>query len=120
MTKLIAGLGLLLVSTGVPFVLYLIWACVGGIHSSPFEWQMAAPTFIGWASSAAVFLTAFLIGIREARWYGSRLWPAAPVVVLYLYFGQFQTNAIPAMGAIVLLTAALLGRNTVRGQQRDD
>jgi ABC-type transport system involved in multi-copper enzyme maturation permease subunit len=120
MTKIIAGLGLLVFSTGVPLALYLIWAASDGLHSSPFEWQMAVPTFVGWTSSAAVFLTAFLIGLREARWYGSRLWPAAPVVVLYLYFGQFQTNAIPAGGAILLLTAALLGAIVFSANERDD
>jgi hypothetical protein len=120
LTKLIAGLGLLFVSTGVPFVLYLMWAASDGWHSSPFEWEMAAPTFAGWASSAAVFLTAFLIGIREARWYGSRLWPAAPVVVLYLYFGQFETSALSAVGAILLLTAALLAAILFAASERDD
>lgn len=120
MTKLAAGLGLLFFSTGVPFVVYLTWAASDGLHSSPFEWEMAAPTFVGWASSTAVFLTAFLIGIREARWYGSRIWPAAPVVVLYLYFGQFETSSIPAAGTILLLTIVLLGAILFAASERDD
>jgi hypothetical protein len=65
-----------------------MWAVSEGLHSSPFEWERAAPTLFGWAASTAVYLAAFLMGIREARWFGSRLWPAAPVFVLCLFFSH--------------------------------
>jgi|SRR5579863_2384523 len=120
LTKLSAGLGLLLVSTGIPFAAYLTWAASEGWHSSPFEWQMAEPTFCGWVGSTAVYLAAFLVGIREARWYGSRLWPFAPVVVLYLYFGQFGMSSYP-MGAMTMVAAvALVGSILYAASERDD
>ncbi|HEY2252560.1 MAG TPA: hypothetical protein VGH74_15915 [Planctomycetaceae bacterium] len=120
MTKLAAGLGLLLISTGLPLALYLMWAASDGLHSSPFEWEMAAPTFLGWTASTTVYLAAFLVGIREARWYGSRLWPFAPVVVLYLYFGQFETSTYAAGAVICVGLLALLGGILYSAVERDD
>ena len=137
LTKGAAGIGLLFFSTGVPLAVYLMWAASEGWHSSPFEWQMAAPTFLGWASSTAAYLAAFLVGIREARWYGSRLWPAAPVVILYLYFGQFEASSFPAgilylyfgqfeassfpAGGVILAVAmVLVGAILYAASERDD
>jgi len=118
--KVAAGLGLLLVGTGMPLALYLMWALSEGLHSSPFEWEMAAPTLFGWAASTAVYLAAFLVGIREARWYGSRLWPAAPVVVLYLFFGQFETSLYTFAAALMVVALALLGSILYAAGERDD
>ncbi len=94
--KMASGLGILFVSTGMPFAVYLTWAASEGWHASPFEWQMAAPTFFGWTGSVAVYLAAFLVGIRQARWYGSRLWPAVPVGVLFMLFDQSGSSSSPA------------------------
>jgi hypothetical protein len=55
----------------------------------------AAPAVFGWAGSTAVYLAAFLVGIREARWFGSRLWPAVPVGILYMSFDQSGSNSFP-------------------------
>jgi hypothetical protein len=120
LTKAAAGLGILFVSTGVPVALYLMWAASEGWHASPFEWQMAAPTLYGWAGSAAVYLAAFLIGIREARWYGSRLWPAAPVGVLYLFFAQFGTPSYPVGKVTLAVVLILLGAILYAASERDD
>jgi hypothetical protein len=120
LTKAAAGLGILFFSTGVPFALYVMWAASEGWHASPFEWEMAAPTFFGWAGSAAVYLAAFLIGIREARWYGSRLWPAAPVGVLYLFFGQFGTSSYPVGSVTLVVVVVLLGAILYAASERDD
>src|SRR5258707_1626741 len=59
LTKLAAGAGLLVVSTGVPLALYLMWAASEGWHGSPFEWEMVVPTLLGWGASLAVYLAAF-------------------------------------------------------------
>lgn len=118
--KLAAGLGLLLFSTGLPLALYLIWAVSDGLHSSPFEWEMAVPTFIGWTAATTVYLTAFLVGIREARWYGSRLWPVAPVVCLYLYFEQFRMSSFSGGCVICASLFATLGGILYSAGERDD
>lgn len=120
LTKLAAGLGLLLVSTGAPFAVYLTWAASEGWHSSPFEWQMAEPTLFGWTGATAVYLAAFLVGIRKARWYGSWLWPFAPAIVLYFYFGQFGTSSYP-VGTVTLVVAVVtLGAIFYAASERDD
>jgi hypothetical protein len=120
LTKVVAGLWILFFSIGVPFALYLIWATTEGWHSSPFEWQMATPTLYGWAGSAAVYLAAFLVGIREARWYGSRLWPFGPVGVLYLFFGQFGTVSYPVGSVTMIAVVVLLGAILYAASERDD
>ena len=107
LTKLATGMGLLLVSTGVPIVFYAMWAATPGTHASPFEWWMTVETWRGWFLSTAVYLAAFLCGIREARWYGSRLWPLVPVLLLALAVTEFGTLPLGTM--TVVLDAALLG-----------
>ena len=45
LTKLITGIGLLLVCTLLPILIYAIWAAMPGTHPGPFEWSMTGRRF---------------------------------------------------------------------------
>jgi hypothetical protein len=85
-TKLAAGALLFLPATGLPLVVYALWAARPGTHASPFYWSMTATCWLYWLAMTAVYAAAFLTGLREARWIGSRLFPlvsvALPLVII--------------------------------------
>lgn len=81
-TKLLVGLGLYLVFSVVPIVIYACWAATPGTHASPFKWSMTWPAWQVWLAMTMVYLAAFHVGIRPARWLGTRLLPAVAVVGL--------------------------------------
>lgn len=110
LVKMGAGLALLYASTAIPFGLYLAWAVSERMHSSPFVWRMALPTCLAWLAASAVYLASFLVGIREARWYGSRLWPLAPAFLLMLLVTeepQLYAAKLTALADGLLLAAIL-------------
>jgi len=80
--KLSAGLGLYLVTAAMPILLYAGWAATPGTHASPFEWSMTLGAWQIWLAITGFYLAAFLVGIRPARWIGSRLLPLVGVGVL--------------------------------------
>ena len=75
LTKLLTGIGLLLVCTLLPILIYATWAAMPGTHPGPFEWSMTGPAFQIWLLMPLAYLGAFASGIRPARWFGSRLLP---------------------------------------------
>lgn len=88
LTKLATGIGILLVCTVLPILIYGAWAACPGTHPGPFEWSMTGPAFQIWLLMPLAYLGAFASGIRPARWFGSRLLPlvatAVPGLFLYL------------------------------------
>jgi len=107
LSKLLTGIGLLLVCTLLPIVVYGIWAATPGTHSAPFEWSMTAPVFQIWLTMPLLYLGAFLTGIRPARWYGSRLLPliatVAPAFMLQ-YIPHWWLLGLPLL--VVMIAAA--------------
>src|SRR5262249_45620920 len=75
LTKLLTGIGLLLLCTLLPIAIYAAWAAMPGTHPGPFDWSMTGPTLRTWLILPLVYLGAFASGIRPARWIGSRLLP---------------------------------------------
>ena len=83
--KLAVGLGLHLAVTGLAILAFALWAAVPGTHASPFYWSMTSWEWMVWLSMSVLYFAAFLSGIRDARWYGTRLFPllaAVPVVMV--------------------------------------
>jgi len=80
-TKLLTGIGLLLVCTLLPILIYAVWAAIPGTHPGPYEWSMTANEFHVWLFLPLVYLGSFASGIRPGRWFGSRLLPLASVAV---------------------------------------
>jgi ABC-type transport system involved in multi-copper enzyme maturation permease subunit len=86
-TKLMTGLGELLMCTLLPILVYGTWAAMPGTHPGPFAWSMTGPAFRIWLLMPLIYLGAFASGVRPARWFGSRLLPlgsvAIPAIVSY-------------------------------------
>ena len=107
LTKLVTGIGLLLVCTLMPVLIYATWAAMPGTHPGPFEWTMTGPAFRVWVLMPLVYLGAFASGIRPARWFGSRLLllvaVALPATLAYA-FPHWWLIGFP----LLLLVAAVL------------
>ncbi len=73
--KLAVGMGLYLIVSGVPIMIFAIWAAMLGTHASPFFWWMTAGLWQWWLIMALIYLGSFLTGIRTGRWLGTRLLP---------------------------------------------
>ena len=117
--KLLVGLGVTLVSTGLPLLLYAWWALTPGTHASPFAWWMTADTWWLWLSAVPAYLTAFLCGLRETRWYATRLWPAVPLGGLYFVAIQVPGMFGPCISAGLGLTVALMASLWLTIDRRD-
>jgi hypothetical protein len=102
-TKIAVGLGLYLAFAAVPILIYAWWAATPGTHASPFFWSMTLPAWQAWISLTAVYLGAFLSGLRPARWLGSRLLPAAGVGGLVWCIQSLPCWWIVGLAAILVL-----------------
>jgi hypothetical protein len=80
--KLAVGLATYLVLSAAAILAYGVWAATPGTHASPFDWSMTAPAWTMWLAISAVYLGAFLSGIRPAAWLGTRLAPLAAAVLI--------------------------------------
>jgi hypothetical protein len=79
--KLLVGLTTCLICGLAPFLMYAFWAATPGTHASPFEWSMTKDVWVAWLWMTAIYLGAFLSGIRPAAWLGTRLAPLAAAVL---------------------------------------
>ncbi len=102
-TKMAVGGAVLLASAALPIVGYAAWAAVPGHHAGPFEWSMTESAWQAALMMPAVYLGAFLSGIRPGWWFGSRLLPLAGAASLVLL-----VNMVPVWWLVGLpLTATL-------------
>ena len=109
LTKLGTGLGIFLVCTGLPISLYAVWAAIPGTHPSPFEWSMAGRSWQAGLVVPLLYGGAFLSGLRQARWFGSRLFPLVgtlpPVIrLLTLQYPWYWGLALAALLYAALAT----------------
>lgn len=75
--KLAVGLSLLLVAVGLPIFLFGIYASDPGSFAAPFSWRLTDFSFCICLAVTSVYLGAFASAIRQARWYATRIFPAA-------------------------------------------
>ncbi|MAG92423.1 MAG: hypothetical protein CMJ48_01545 [Planctomycetaceae bacterium] len=83
--KLVAGLLLYFVTTAIPILGLACWAATPGAFAAPFEWSLTRTIWLVWLVMPILYLGAFLCGIRQARWWGTRLLPfvaAAGIAIL--------------------------------------
>lgn len=119
LTKLLFGGGLLLLSTGIPLLTYLVWAMLPGTHAQPFELWMTTETFRMWLGGTLVYLAAFLVGIRAARFYVSRLWPL--VLAVLIVFAVSEQGILPGLNSwlIVVSDVVLIAAIWFAAEDRD-
>jgi len=75
--KLLVGTIAVVVVNAFMIGIYGWWAATAGKHPSPFFWSMTLPSWSLGISLLLVYLGGFLSGVRQARWFGTRLVPAA-------------------------------------------
>jgi hypothetical protein len=118
-TKFLAGIGLLLLCTLLPILIYGLWAASPGTHPSPFEWSMTVPAFQVWLLMPIFYLGAFASGIRPARWFGSRLLPllsAGLMATLLALLAQWWLIAFPLL---LLLYGVFISDIFLEAERRD-
>lgn len=103
--KILIGLCVLLVITGIPLFSYTIWAATPGTHASPFRWAFIIPAVLTWLQLSIVYLAAFLCGVRDAHWLGSRLLPMIPALVAYSWVSAI--NSVHVWLAPIAMTMGL-------------
>jgi hypothetical protein len=106
--KLAVGAGLFLFSAVLPTLIYACWAATPGKHASPFFWSMTLSSWQTCFSLLAVYLAAFLSGLRPARWFGSRLFPLAGTGLIFFVRMGLSPWWFLQAGLMAALLAVLL------------
>ncbi len=104
--KLVVGLALVQAAAALLIVLYALWASTPGKVAAPFHWQMTSAAWRGWVMFPVVYLSAFLSGMRPARWYATRLAPLVAGAALALGLAMQGWWSIALLGS-ALLSAVL-------------
>ncbi|MCC6581352.1 MAG: ABC transporter permease [Phycisphaeraceae bacterium] len=120
--KAFAGLLLYVLATAIPWLCAAGWAAWPGHLAAPFLPQMLLPGVADITIGMAWFFAGMLIGIRQARWWGSRLLPLGLVLIVSLAATNARTWAwamvIASSSVLTLLLAAwgsfLVGGATAR------
>ena len=108
LTKLATGIGILLLCTLLPILIYGVWAASPRTHAGPFEWSMTGPAFQIWSILPLAYLGAFASGIRPARWIGSRLLPLLSVAIPAVYSYAIPHWWLFAFPVLVVVAATLV------------
>ncbi len=107
--KLATGLVACLAATAAPVLIYGWWASTPGTHHAPFFWSMTLETWQTWLAGAAVYLGAFLSGLRPAAWLGTRLAPLAASLLVSFPLAMFRGALfLPAFLAVCALLVWLI------------
>jgi ABC-type transport system involved in multi-copper enzyme maturation permease subunit len=70
--KITVGIILSSLVAGVPLLYYALWAATPGSHDAPFTWSMTWQYWFVCSQIPMIYLSAFLSGMRSARWFASR------------------------------------------------
>lgn len=106
--KLAVGMVICFGAMALPILIYAWWAATPGTHASPFEWSMTRSSWQAWFSITPGYLAAFLVGMRPARWFGSRLLPLVGAGLLAFLIAQWAFVNSPAPWWWILGVLAIL------------
>jgi hypothetical protein len=106
--KLAVGMVICLGTMALPILVYAWWAATPGTHPSPFEWSMTGSSWRAWFSMTPIYLGAFLVGMRPARWFGSRLLPLVAAGLLAFVIAQLMSEFAAISWRIVGVTAIVV------------
>ena len=119
--KVIAGVLLYFLVTAIPLGFATAWMAAPGHRPLPWDPSMALPGAADLLCGLVYYLAAMLIGMREARWYGSRFLPLGAAIAcsgVVLYVSHFWEALVAvAIGVAIVGTAAV---TTVTGGGRYD
>jgi hypothetical protein len=108
--KIMAGLGLYVLAVGLPYAAAVIWVATPGHVPAPFEPGMLLAGTADLLAGVMYYFAGMVIGLREARWYGSRVLALAPAIVgsfaVFLVHDFWQALLVIGLVTVVLATAA--------------
>ena len=121
LTKIAIGLGVLLLFTVGPLLIYANWAATPGNHATPFFWGMTADAWRTCWALPPIYLAALLCGLRPARWYGTRLFPllGTGLLVMAAIGGWFWAGWWLGLAGLLVLDFVLLRLILATAEQRD-
>jgi len=115
--KLALGLAAYLAVAAVPIKLYAAWARAPGSFAGPFFWSMTSETWRTHAAGAAVYLGAFVAGLRPASWFGTRLAPLAAGLLAVFPLAMFRWLVF--LPSLLVVCAALVSLAIFVATERD-
>lgn len=100
--KGIAGLSLYFAAVLIPLLSLAIWESIPGNVPAPFYWSAPIGGLAAMLSGSAFWFAGALIGIRDVRWYGTRLLPVGlPIVGIAGMLGSLESigwNSVTGVG----------------------
>jgi hypothetical protein len=121
-TKAMSGLALYLAAALLPLLGAAIWVAVPGHLPIPFDWRLALPRLADILAGISYYFAGMLIGVRSARWYGSRLLVLGTPVLTSLFVilsSEFwQALLWISLGSAITATAAWGSFVTVASPRR--
>jgi ABC-2 family transporter protein len=103
--KLLAGMALYMLATGIPFLALAAWSAVPGSYPAPWSSDYVRAGAILLAGGLPVLVGAFSAGASQARWYTTRFTPVLAAGLL-IFLGKQATSWLGEAG--VLLGATVL------------
>ena len=106
LAKMSAGLVLYFLAVGLPLAAANAWLAMPGHVPAPFYWPMVLPGLADVLTGSVYYLAGLLVGMRDARWYGSRVLAVgvaiicSVIVVLASYFWLALLAIIVAAGVL--------------------
>jgi hypothetical protein len=109
--KVVAGMLLYTVASGVAFGAAIVWSATPGHVAGPFEWHMVLPGLADLLGGWVWYAAGLLVGLRPARWIGSRLMPLGAAVLCSMVATGFAITLTQALlvisaGVLIILPAA--------------
>ena len=104
--KVAAGLFLYLLGAGIPPALMVCVVAMPGVTGAPFEPAMALPAIAIFFTGIAYYFAGMLTALRQARWFGSRIFGLGGALVTSLAVSTLS-SFWEAM-AVTVVTSALI------------
>lgn len=108
-SKLLTGWALLWGLGAASILVMGWWASFPGRFMAPFEWWMTRDFWIHWWLAPLWYLAAFVVGLRPARWWATRLLPLVAVYGLHVWGYQLEVDRWPLWQGALVSAAVMWG-----------
>lgn len=119
--KAIAGLALLYLAAGIPFAASVAWCEASDFWAAPFRIELAVPWAIDLLAGGVYFFTGMVIGLRRARWYGSKVLPLGfPLLATALTWAvsELWMAVLVVLAGLAISAAAAWGTFLAGGEHK--
>ena len=117
--KALAATVLLWLSAGIPLAASLWWESSPNRRITPFAWSMGLGNLADLLAGTVYVFCGMVIGIRGAKWYGSRVLPVSGGLLasaLTYLFPDFLAAAVAVLAILAIAAAAAWGVFVAGGQ----